>query len=350
MTTLKQIASEAGVSIRTVSIALNGDPVSARLSDSRVQKIQKIARKRGYRVSAAARAIRFNRTNQIGILVRNDPKQPMLDPSGYETILGINHQLEAYGYVVCLIRYTDVQKQFLSHSRVFDEHMLDGMISIGNISEASSRFIQKSQKNCVWIDNNLCEQWPNSINRDEFQAGWLAAHHVCQLGYRDVFWVGPGPDEANCHFSVKQRYDGVKTRLHQQGIKPEKQILPSHDPLVTPSQIVRMFKKENVLIAYNQENAAAITFLANNLGFRPGYDFGLVCCEEGYYTHRTAWNLSRVSFDRYQMGQKAANMMHKLHQGGDTKPLDPVKIPVHWIAGSTAWGPHHDSERWMNGH
>ena len=133
MVTLKQIADEVGVSIRTVSIALNGDPVAGRISETCVQQIQKVANKRGYQVSAAARAIRLKRTNHIGVLVRNSPTLPLIDPAAYETIMGINQQLERAGYILNLIRFTDVDKQFASESRVFKERVLDGVISIGNI-------------------------------------------------------------------------------------------------------------------------------------------------------------------------------------------------------------------------
>ncbi|MBL4701613.1 MAG: LacI family DNA-binding transcriptional regulator, partial [Phycisphaeraceae bacterium] len=225
MVTLKQISDESGFSIRTVSVALNGDPVSGRISETCVQKIKKIARERGYKVSAAARAIRLKRTSQVGVLVRNDAENPRVDPASYETILGINQQMEPMDYIVSMIRYTDVADQFVSQSRVFKEQVLDGIITIGNIPLNCCSTIFKAIKTCVWVDNNA-SNLQHTVSRDEHHAGWLAAHHVCQLGYRQVYWLGPTPDALGMHISVLQRYEGVMSCLNEQGITPRVRLLP----------------------------------------------------------------------------------------------------------------------------
>lgn len=338
MATLKQIASEVGVSIRTVSIALNGDPVAGRISENCVAQIKKIAHKRGYKVSAAARAIRLNRTCQIGVLVRNDMIYPAIDLAGYETILGINQEMEQAGYIVSLVRYTDVDKQFASHSRVFRERVLDGVITIGNIPKHCCDFIARSIKTCVWVDNND-ETLQNAVGRDEYQAGRLAADHVCKLGYRDVYWMGPTPDEANSHISVAHRHRGVMERLTEDGIVPKVRLLPHWNPEISLDDLRQTFQRDKVVIAYNIDLANHLSHLASSMGYRAGLDYGLVCCEDNTNA-RDCWrSLSRVTFDRYQMGQQAADMMLSLlGQDVPDRPI-PRYLTGRWIAGNTAWGP-----------
>jgi DNA-binding LacI/PurR family transcriptional regulator len=338
MVTLKQIADEVGVSIRTVSIALNGDPMAGRISETCVQQIQKIASKRGYKVSAAARAIRMNRTYQIGVLVRNNPLRPMIDPASYETIMGINQQMEKAGYIVSLIRFTDVNKQFASQSRVFRERVLDGLIGIGNIPQHCTDIICQAVKTCIWVDCNF-PNLPYTISRDEFQAGRLAAHHARLLGYRNVYWTGMPNMEADAHMSVRMRFDGVTQRLAEDGIPLNIQPLPRWYPNIDVHELAQSFKPQNVFIAYNNEIATNLSQLASSLGYRVGRDFGLLCCEDSGYIHDNWPGLSRASFDRFQMGKAAADLMLDLlprPQNDDPKNLT---LPVHWLPGNTAWGP-----------
>ena len=339
MTTLKQISEESGFSIRTVSIALNGDPVAGRISQECVADIKKIAKKRGYKASAAARAIRLDKTLQIGVLVRNDPKTPMLDPSAYETIMGINQQMERAGYIVSLIRFTDINKQFASQSRVFNERVLDGMIGIGNIPKHCTDIICNAVKTCVWVDNNITTL-PYTVSRNEFHAGQLAAHHARLLGYRHVYWVGMSSMNTDAHFSVLKRYEGVVSRLAEDGLKVSIQKLPRWNPDVDVHDLLKVFKPQNIFIAYNNEIATNLTQLAANLGFRVGKDFGLLCCEDSGYIQDNWPGLSRASFDRFELGRMAADMMLDLLPKPRNNEPKRLVQPIHWIPGNTAYGPN----------
>lgn len=339
MTTLKQISEESGFSIRTVSIALNGDPVAGRISEACVADIQKIARRLGYKVSASARATRLKKTLHVGVLVRNDPNRPMIDLSAYETILGINHRMEQQGYIVSLIRYTDIASEFASQSRVFTESVLDGMIGIGNIPVSHCSTIMHAIKTCVWVDNNTVNL-QNRIFRDEYQAGYLAADHVCRLGYKTIYWLGPTPDEFDMHISVFQRYAGMLDRLAKEGIKPRIRLLPNWNPEVDDHELAQTFDPNHAIIAYNNDLATHVNHLASSMGYCAGpAGYGLVCCEDSGYIHDNWKCLSRVSFDRYLMGKSAADLMLALLKNKPEKQNHACKMPVHWIPGNTAWGP-----------
>ncbi|HEU4973618.1 MAG TPA: LacI family DNA-binding transcriptional regulator [Baekduia sp.] len=62
--TIRDVAHEAGVSITTVSDALNG---RGRLADETRDRIQEVARRMGYRARASARNLRGGRTGQIAL-------------------------------------------------------------------------------------------------------------------------------------------------------------------------------------------------------------------------------------------------------------------------------------------
>lgn len=69
MITLKDIASMCGVSVATVSRALNGQTDA---NNATAKRISRIAREMGYLPNAAARALKTNRSYNIGILYEDE--------------------------------------------------------------------------------------------------------------------------------------------------------------------------------------------------------------------------------------------------------------------------------------
>lgn len=66
MTTIKDVAKEAGVSIATVSRVINNSPQAAKKS---IESVQAAMQKLGYRPNANARALVSKNTNTIGVVV-----------------------------------------------------------------------------------------------------------------------------------------------------------------------------------------------------------------------------------------------------------------------------------------
>ena len=65
MPSLKDLAKECGVSVATVSKALNGQPD---IAPATRERIRAAARRMGYLPNAAARALKTNRTYNLGVL------------------------------------------------------------------------------------------------------------------------------------------------------------------------------------------------------------------------------------------------------------------------------------------
>ena len=205
MTTLKDIAQEAGVSIKTVSRILNGENKETWPSSvKRADHIRSIAKRMNFRPNAMARIMRTNKTKMIGVLIRNASDMPLTAPSNYETILGIYHQLEQAGYEMCLVHQSDVRPR----SRIFTEQMLDGLIILGHIEPEMIDEIHDGFAKCIWIDVNVDE--PNlCVRRDEYQAGLWVGQAIAQRGYEKIVWLGCSPDENVLHYSQVDRYQGL---------------------------------------------------------------------------------------------------------------------------------------------
>ncbi len=140
MSTIYQIAAAAGVSPNTVSRVLNGKlkgnyPKVAK----KAERILQIAERLNYRPNAAARAIQSQRTRQVGILLRNENTKAarFINLAAFEIVLGIHERLKQDGYLATVVPIGEV-RDLAGESRVFREHLIDGMIVVGNTPGGAS--------------------------------------------------------------------------------------------------------------------------------------------------------------------------------------------------------------------
>ncbi|HVL40351.1 MAG TPA: LacI family DNA-binding transcriptional regulator, partial [Fimbriimonadaceae bacterium] len=78
--TLRELAKEAGVSVCTASVVLNGSRSSSQISSDTRRALQDLARARGYRPNRTARSLRGGRTQTIGVVPAFVDQNMLLGP------------------------------------------------------------------------------------------------------------------------------------------------------------------------------------------------------------------------------------------------------------------------------
>lgn len=146
---LKDIAEASGVSIVTVSAALNN---KSGVSDKRKAKIQKIAKKMGYTPSIAARLLKQGRNMDIALVINelpdNIPGSGMINPiiSSFVEECGrekIRNQLE----------FTDLQHDVVP--QCMSGGLVGGVIHVGVINPALQKWLDEHPNfPMVQIDEN----------------------------------------------------------------------------------------------------------------------------------------------------------------------------------------------------
>ncbi len=335
--TQSDLARMLGVSRWTINRALRGDATVH--ADTR-RRIADIAKRHRYRPSAAARAMRSRSSRQVGVLVTNSPGHRFTHPLAFEAILGINEGLQSAGYVACLARIDDVKADLRHASRVFTEHLLDGMIVLDSMPRDVEQRLEELIPNCIWADSNV---WRDEccIRRDEQAAGELAARKAIELGYRRLVWLGFGGGE-QVHYSHRERVAGVRQAVEAtDGVEliPANGYMPGSEWMNLFDRVRR--DREMVLIAETAYIAKSMLPRVTGAGLRVGHDVGLMSCDDSHEIWRHWRGLSRVRFDRFDLGRRAAAMMlERIETPG--RPLPSVRMPVDWFVGNTAWGPRGD--------
>ena len=102
MVSMKDIAQRCGVSVASVSKALNGQPD---IGEETRKRIEQVAKELGYMTNASARALKTNRTYHLGVLFV-DERRSGLAHEYFSTMLeSFKVEAEARGYDITFINH-----------------------------------------------------------------------------------------------------------------------------------------------------------------------------------------------------------------------------------------------------
>ena len=331
--TQKTLARLAGVSQKTVHLALNG---ASGVSKATRQKVRQLAAERGYRLNAAASAMRSQATRHIGLAVRPPPRGPLTHMTAYETILGADAALAEAGYLSCLVRLTDLTPDH--SSRVFNEVLLDGMIVIDQLPKAFVEPIQSIARHCVWTEANVWNP-THCIRRDELWAGELIGGHLAERGVRNIVWVGWAPtmlgSVVKTHYSFGLRLRGLHKAARRGGMT----VVELPTPGMTGEELVDALvqsatRPDTAIVTYNSQTAIMVMNRLSRRRLVAGEDYSLASCDGTRREDVYLPDLARVTFDRHALGEAAGRMMLASIQGR-TEECASRMVRGEWVEGAT---------------
>lgn len=124
MPSLKDLAKECGVSVATVSKALNDQPD---IAPATRERIRAAARRMGYLPNAAARALKTNRTYNLGVLFV-DEKQSGLTHEYFSAVLdSFKVEAEKHGYDITFINH-NISGKSMSYLEHCHYRGVDGVV------------------------------------------------------------------------------------------------------------------------------------------------------------------------------------------------------------------------------
>lgn len=213
---LADIARAAGVSMMTVSRAINNKPG---LSDDLRQQILKIAAEIGFQPNQVARGLATKQTFTIGLVV------PDITNSFFSYIArGVEDVCYEYGYHVILINTTEDPEREKAALTALMQQDIDGAIlcsvrmPIDDLVPTLQRFPA-----VVLFNRDLKTPMPNvvTVNVNDQRGAMLAVEHLIEKGRKRVAYLG-GPAGSN---SQQRRLEGYKQALKNAGLPFDAQLV-----------------------------------------------------------------------------------------------------------------------------
>ena len=181
--TIKDVARQAGVAHTTVSRALNGSPL---ISPETTDRVRKIAAEMGYQPSAAARSLKTNRSQVLGVIVSS-----IDDPFFSEILQGIDDVAQQCGYSLFIAASQRDPQRERSIVRTMREHRVDGVIICSTpFSAEHGRQLRSYEIPIVVINNQSAEDYRYSIHHDDLDGSRQVMEHLIRLGHRRIGYLG----------------------------------------------------------------------------------------------------------------------------------------------------------------
>ena len=218
MSTIKDIAAEAGVSVMTVSNVINHN--RGRVSAATEQRIREIMAKHNYTPNMAARSLISKSSRIIAVLLPiwySSSASMLLDPYAGQLAGFLEELLREKQYYVMLCSFSGVE-QVLKIQRTWQ---IDGTILImPHQDEVTRELVQRSESPLVVLDRHFEDLPMLSVRLDDRRGGYQAARCLLEKGHRKICFAAPEIRESEV---IRQRYLGFLDALGEYGIreKPE---------------------------------------------------------------------------------------------------------------------------------
>ena len=179
-TTLSDIAREAGVDKSTVSLVLNRNEASRRISEPTRQRVLETAKRLQYRPNVLARAMRGGSTYSIGILW--SLAVPIVS-AGVARSLAI--RARKHGYTPYMLNTGDDRDAFMEALQDFAARRVDGVIIEAHHSFAKQALLEEECGNfqaAVLVTAEPSETKTDQIVHDRYAAIRQVADHFIRTG------------------------------------------------------------------------------------------------------------------------------------------------------------------------
>lgn len=218
MISIKEVARRSGVSVATVSKALNG---KSDIGEETKKRIRKIADEMGYLPNATARALRSKRSYSIGVLFGSEEGAGLTDEFFPKVMNSLKKAVEKRGYEI-----TFINKEIGNHTMTYLEHCryrgVDGVVlAYVQYGEPEIKELIESDFPVVTVDSVFNKK--TSICYDYAQGIRDLITYIHAKGHRKIAYIhGQGADVIGI---TKERIDSFYHTMTELGLSvPEEYV------------------------------------------------------------------------------------------------------------------------------
>lgn len=310
MATIRDVAAHAGVSLGTASRALTG---SGPVSEASRQKVLTAAKDLGYRVNKAARSLRTNRTDTIGLLV-SDVRNPFFAELAYV----IDRAAAEHGQVVITMNADESVEGQIRALNAFEKEGVDGLIAVpqdgamtGFPKDIPTVFVDRTS-----TSNDPTTPTPPVVSTDHYGGMSALVKFLVEKGHTDI-----GLISGSLHTSTGRfRKEAAVDELARHGLRMRDECVVYGDfqwekGRVAALQIFDQEQLPTALIAGDNTMAIGALRAAKERGIKIGHDIALVAFDDLPAFQLISPPLTVVAQDVEELGKQAVDSLQLLLAG-----------------------------------
>ena len=306
---IKDVANKAGVSISTVSKALND---KSSVSSSTIERIKQTAEEMGYVPNSRARVFATKETKQI-VFVADIPKDTAFyNPHIFEIIMGLQHSVSKSGY--SLIVESVEKKEALEYiSSLYKKNMADALVVHASIiTKRLESLIVKSNLPHLIIGQPDYQSTLSWIDTDNTLSGAIAIRHLVKKDYYPVAFVGGKADD----MISLHRFEGAERELKQNNLNFEGQyVLSTSSTIVSgmnaAKKILKMEKPPRSVLCANSVIAFGMMQELRNQKIKVPKDIAVMTFDRYPFSDFTEPRVTSVDMNMYEIGEEAGSILIK---------------------------------------
>ncbi|MFF8284470.1 LacI family DNA-binding transcriptional regulator [Streptomyces albus] len=327
---IRDVAAAAGVSITTVSDALNG---KGRLPDATRSHVREVAERLGYRPSAAARTLRTGKSGLIGLTVTTYGEEPFtFTEYAYfaEMVRAATSTALARGYALVILpapaRRGPGGTVVALGPDVWSNVALDGTVVVdpsdqdpvvGELVRSGLPVVSDGRPSpslpvAAWVDN------------DHEAAVRGILDHLAENGARRIGLLTGNSTDTYTHVSTTAYLEWCR----RVGQEPVYERYPAHDPCagaVAADRLLARPDRPDAVYGLFDPNGTDLLAAARRYGLRVPEDLLLVCCSESASYATTAPPITTLSLKPGRIGTAVVQLLIDVIEGvGPTRPVQQV--------------------------
>lgn len=321
---IKDVATVAGVSFKTVSRVLNADPG---VSEELRQRVLKAVKEVGYVANAGARAMRSGKSDVVGFI----SDVITTTPYSYEIVKGVQDALSSRGLSMLIANTEYDTKREAKQIAMFLENRVRGIIYASMFHRPVDMPTIPDDVDVVMVNCfDAAGRYPAVVPDDE-QIGYSAAQYLIGMGHRRIAYLTlhkkliATPLRARGFMTAVRE---AKLPLSGVTVKTSRRLLRDGNEMSMAREIIEeLFSAAHsptAILAANDPEAMPIVSTLQRLGLSiPGDvsvlgidDYRLIC-------ERIDPPLSSIALPYYEMGKRGVERLF----GNTSNSLQLEKIP-----------------------
>ncbi|RYG33331.1 LacI family transcriptional regulator [bacterium] len=326
MTSIADVAREAGVSESTASRALRDMSV---ISPTTVARVQEAARKLNYVAHRGARNLAQRRTNLIVLFASN-----LISRQTDEFHDGAEEVCIERGYMLLLQKLDGQQKKKARYLHMLREQRVDGVIVVPNFEGVYLQELANLKDwdiGVVQIDNRatLSEDYVGCDNR---MGARLVAEHLLALGHRSLGVIS-SVEPLSC---IRERVDGFQDALKAAGLSPAAVIQsevatePMEHGRQSTHRMIDLPNRPTAIFCTGGPTAVGALRAVRERKLRCPDDIAIAAFDDDLTAPFMETSLTAVHWPAFEIGRRAAELLIARIEGSELPPQE-IVLPPHVV-------------------
>lgn len=307
MTSLKDVAGKAGVSIATVSRVINDAP---NISDGTRFRVQQAMKSLNYRPSRIAKRLRSKSVsgNLVGVMVPD-----ISNPFYIDVLTGIEDYLHSHNYLLIMCNFSQNEKREQLYVDALVSESVDGLIvAPAHEEDEKIRALEKDRIPFVCIDRGLKNVNADLVLVDNEQGAYNAVSFLLKQDYRKIAYIS-GLLQIP---TSRQRGAGYRRALDEYGIPYREELVRYGDSSMKSGidlarELLMQADRPDAIFTGNNLITLGTLETITRMGLKIPEDIAVIGFDDMPFSSTLNPPLTAVRQPAYEIGRRAAELLYQ---------------------------------------